>query len=63
MWKQYKQTFLGMQLVIAMVTTFAALKLYRQWEPTALFFLVMEAGGIAGAFWATQIRKRFQRHV
>jgi MFS-type transporter involved in bile tolerance (Atg22 family) len=63
MWDQYKKTFWGMQAVIAMVTAFAAFKVYRAFTPTALFFLVLQVGGVAGALWATSLKKRFQPHV
>jgi hypothetical protein len=52
-----------MQLVIVLVTALAYLKFYRAWEPTVMFFAILEIASVAGAVWATRIRKRFPSNV
>lgn len=63
MWEQYKKSLRGMQLVIVLVTALAYLKFYRAWEPTVMFFAILEIASVAGAVWATRIRKRFPSNV
>jgi hypothetical protein len=62
MWEQYKKTFLGMQVVIALVSVAMYLFLTRAFLPTLTFFLVLQAGAVAGAQWGAQLRKRFKAH-
>jgi hypothetical protein len=59
MWDQYRRTWMGMQLSIAVMTAAVYMLMYRAWQPAALFFLVLQAGSVAGAFWATRLRRRF----
>ena len=59
-WQQYKRTFLGMQVMIAAVSAGAYLMLYRQVLPVVTFFLVMQFGSVAGALWATRLKRRFR---
>jgi CDP-diglyceride synthetase len=63
MWEQYKKTFWGMQLVIALVTCAVYLRFYHLVIPTVSLFLILQAGSVAGAFWASQLKRRFQSHV
>jgi hypothetical protein len=63
MWNQYKRSFWGMQLVIGLVSVAAYFGFYRSWQPTLTLFLVLHAASIGGAYWAANIRKRFQPHV
>jgi hypothetical protein len=60
MWEQYKKTFIGIQIVIAMVTVGV------QWRfdapaMTALFFCVMQIGSVVGAWWAARLKAKFSR--
>jgi hypothetical protein len=64
MWfKQYKKSFVGMQTVIALITVAAYFGLYRAWEPTASFFLVLQGAAFAGALWASRIKRRLDPHA
>jgi hypothetical protein len=64
MWmKQYKKTFVGMQTVIALVTAAVYFGLYRTWAPTLSFFLVLQGAALAGALWASRIKRRLDPHA
>jgi hypothetical protein len=59
MWmKQYKKTFVGMQTVIALITAAVYFGAYRSWAPTASFFFVLQGAALAGALWASRIKRR-----
>jgi hypothetical protein len=63
MWlKQYRKTFVGMQTVIALVTTSVHFSLYKAWQPTASLFLVLQGAALAGALWASRIKRRVDPH-
>ncbi len=63
MWEQYKKTFIGTQLVIAI----AAWQLYgtlgRRALTTAMFVLMMQVGAAFGAAWAHRLKKNFKRQI
>jgi heme/copper-type cytochrome/quinol oxidase subunit 4 len=59
MWEQYRRTMIGMQLSIALMTLASYMLMYRHWQPALLFFITMQAGSVAGAFWATRLKRRF----
>jgi phosphatidylserine synthase len=64
MWlTQYKKHFIGMQTVIALITASAYYALYREWEPTLCFFLVLQGAAVAGALWASRIKRRLDPHA
>ena len=64
MWlKQYRKTFVGMQTVIALVTASVYYGLYRSWEPTFWFFFVLQGAAVAGALWASRIKRRLDPHA
>ena len=63
MWKQYKKNFVGMQLVVALITAAAYVALYKAWEPTLSFFFVLQGATFAGALWASRIKKRTDPHA
>jgi hypothetical protein len=64
MWlKQYKKTFLGMQTVIALITVAVYLQMYRSWTPTLSFFFVLQGAALAGALWASRIKRRLDPHA
>lgn len=63
MWDQYKKSFLGMQLVIALVTAAAFLKLYRAFGPTLHLFVVLQIAAVVGAYCGVRLRKRFPSNV
>ena len=64
MWmKQYKKTFVGMQTVIALITAAVFFGAYRSWAPTLSFFLVLQGAALAGALWASRIKRRFDSHA
>jgi len=63
MWmKQYRKTFVGMQTVIALITTVAYFRIYRSWEPTLSFLFVLEGAALAGALWASRLKGRFEKN-
>ena len=55
MWQQYKKTFLGMQLVIAVITG-GVLFWSHLWSLAALFFLTMQVNSVFGAMWAHRLK-------
>jgi len=64
MWmQQYKKTFVGMQTVIALITALVYLGMYRSWGPTLSFFLVLQGAALAGALWASRIKRRLDPHA
>ena len=64
MWmKQYKKTFVGMQTVIALITAAVHFGMYRDWSPTLSFFLVLQGAALAGALWASRIKRRLDPHA
>lgn len=63
MWEQYRKTFWGMQLVIALVTLAVYLRFYQHWLPTLQFFVILQIAGVAGGYWGSQLKKRVQPHV
>jgi len=63
MWmKQYRKTFVGMQTVVALITTLAYFRIYGSWEPTLSLFFVLQGGALAGALWASRLKERFANH-
>jgi hypothetical protein len=64
MWlTQYKKTFVGMQTVIALITAGVYFGMYRAWGPTLSFFLVLQGAALAGALWASRIKRRLDPHA
>ena len=64
MWmKQYRKTFVGMQTVIALITAAVHYGMYRAWEPTLSFFFVLQGAALAGALWASRIKRRLDSHA
>ena len=64
MWlNQYKKTFVGMQTVIALITAAVFFGMYRAWAPTVSFFLVLQGAALAGALWASRIKRRLDPHA
>jgi hypothetical protein len=55
MWALYKRTFVGMQIVIFLVSI-ATLILTRQWQPALMMFSVMEISAVFGARWGVRVR-------
>ena len=61
MWlDQYKKTFVGMQVSIAIFTAVMYLRVDRQWTAAVGFFVIMQVGAIAGAYWGSKLKKRLQ---
>ena len=59
MWmKQYRKTFVRMQTVIGLVTAVVYFRIYRSWEPTLSFFLVLQGAAVAGALWGSRLKER-----
>ncbi len=67
MWEHYKKRFLGMQLLIAIVTSGVYLasgqsldrSSDRSWVPAAMFFITMQLGAVLGAAWATRLKRKY----
>lgn len=55
----YKRTFVGMQLVISIVTALVFL-VTHYWAQTIVFFLIMQLGSAAGAIWGNRLRRKLQ---
>jgi hypothetical protein len=58
MWEQYKKTLPGMQLLIGAVTITTLIWSQRLYL-AGTFFLMMQAGAVLGAAWATRLRRLF----
>jgi len=59
MWDHYKRTFVGIQLVISMVTVLVLLATHY-WIHAVVFFLCMQLGSVAGAVWGNRLRRKLQ---
>ena len=60
MWALYKRTFVGMQIVIAIVSI-ATLVLTRHWQPALMMFSVMQISAVFGARWGVRVRNMVKR--
>jgi len=59
MWNHYKRTFVGMQLVIALVTVLVFL-VSHYWVQAFIFFMVMQLGSAGGAVWGKRLKRKLQ---
>ena len=57
MWEQYKKTFPSTQLFIAGIAAILYFKLGRNVLMSLTFVATMEAGAVAGAAWATRLKR------
>jgi len=57
MWEQYKRTFLSTQIFIAGLATLIFFKLGHNVIVTTTFLATMELGAIAGAAWASRLKR------
>lgn len=60
MWEHYKQTFVRVQLMIALITGLVFFGLQHMWGVTATFFAVMQVGSLVGAAWASRLKRKLQ---
>ena len=60
MWEQYRKTFVGMQVVIALVTAAMYLLFVRQWQPVGTFYATLQVAALLGAYWGDRLRRRVQ---
>jgi hypothetical protein len=60
MWEHYRRTFLGMQMVIAMVTVVVFLG-FHTLAQAAVFFVFMQLSAVIGALWAARLKAYIQR--
>jgi hypothetical protein len=60
MWDQYKKTFIGMQVVILLVTAGMFLVLSRDVTLVATFFATLQLASLLGAYWGGSLRKRMR---
>jgi hypothetical protein len=58
MWEQYKRTFAKTQLVIMVVTAATYWGLGQVAERSAVFFLMMQIGALAGAAWGVRLKRK-----
>jgi hypothetical protein len=56
----YKKTFLGMQVVIFLITVGMFLVLQRDWVPCVKFFATMQVASIMGAVWGQRLKARMR---
>jgi uncharacterized membrane protein YfcA len=59
MWDHYKRTFVGMQLVISIVTALVFL-VSHYWVHAIVFFVVMQLGSVAGAVWGKRLKRKLE---
>jgi len=60
MWDQYKKTFVGMQVVILLVTAGMFLVLSRDVTLVATFFATLQLASLLGAYLGGSLRKRMR---
>lgn len=60
MLERYKRTFLGTQITIALVTSAVLYKL-EAWQAAAVFFATMQLGAVAGAAWASRLKRKIEQ--
>jgi hypothetical protein len=58
MWEQYKKSLWGMQLVMALVSAVLYLRVYRAWQPTLVFYAVLQISSVLGVYWGLRLRQR-----
>lgn len=59
MWQeQYKRTFVGTQIVLALVTIIVVSRTHF-WTVALAFFVIMQIGAVVGAIWAARIKRTF----
>ena len=61
MWEHYRKTFVGMQIVIALVTIGVFLLLGHSALRAGVFFVVMQIGAVIGALWAARLKAMVER--
>jgi len=57
MWDHYKKTFVGMQIIIALVAL-TILRLSHLWTVTVTFFAIMQIGSALGAVWGSRLQRK-----
>jgi hypothetical protein len=60
MLERYKRTFLGTQIMIALITGVIFYKL-QVWQAAAVFFATMQLGAVAGAMWASRLKRKIEQ--
>ena len=63
MWEQYKRTLANTQAVIAVVTAGTYLYMGHVAARSAIFFLMMQVGALAGAIWAARLKRKLGRQA
>jgi uncharacterized membrane protein YfcA len=58
MWEQYVKTFARTQAVILAVTIGTYFYMGHVASRSAVFFLMMQAGGVVGAMWGTRLKRK-----
>ena len=61
MWDHYKKTFVGMQIVIAVVCLAVYFFYGHSLVRVAAFFVIMQWSAVMGAVWAARIRAASRR--
>jgi hypothetical protein len=62
MWAQYRKTFLGIQVVIAVVTCMALFATGDRVATAAVLFAVMQVCAVLGAMWAVRLKGKLALH-
>ena len=57
MWEQYKKTFWPTQIAIGLISAGVIMSTHA-WNAGAVFFVVMQMGGILGAIWGVRLRTK-----
>ena len=58
MWEQYKKTFAKTQAVIVVVTAATYFLMGELAARSAVFFVMMQLGAVAGAAWGVRLRRK-----
>jgi hypothetical protein len=60
MFEQYKKTLWGVQAVILTVTVWVFFVSDHRLSAAAVFYVVMQIGGVLGAAWAYRLKSRLE---
>ncbi len=63
MWEQYKKTFAKTQAVILVITAATYFLMGGMAARSAVFFLMMQIGALAGAAWGVRLRRKVDGRV
>ncbi len=61
MWKQYRKTFVPIQLMILTICLIGYFGVHMPAQTMASYWLIMQVFAVVGAAWGIRLRSKFQR--